>query len=119
MTRDSLADEWTKLTSLPGKYEADLLVGRLKEAGIQARTGKSPKDPAGWLTAYGSSGGPFDVYVPAAKTGVARQLLVESSPSGHPSEGRLYHRLVQVVGRGLILAGILALIATLLLQALR
>jgi hypothetical protein len=62
-----LPDEWTKLTSLTSKYEADLLAGRLQEEGIPTQTAKAPGNPAAWLTAFGNPRGLFDVYVPAAE----------------------------------------------------
>ena len=90
--------EWTKVTSLASKHEADLLAGRLKAAGIRTRITKATDDPAGWLKAYGGSfGGSFGVHVPAAKAGAARAILAETGSSRPRSGGdRQAHRGVLV-----------------------
>jgi hypothetical protein len=106
-----VAEEWTKLTSLPSKYEADLLAGRLQEEGIPTQTTKAPGDSAAWLNAYGDPRGLFEVHVPAAKKGDAGQLLRELSSSEQATIDRSFHRPIQLVGRGLLLVALIGLIA--------
>jgi len=113
------ANGWAKLTSLPSKHEADLLAGRLREAGIRARIVKATDDPAGWLRAYGGSGGLFHMYVPVARKRAARQLLVGSRASRSAGVDRSYHRPILIIGRGLLVLAMGSVVAFFLFDALR
>jgi hypothetical protein len=111
--------EWTKLTSLPSKYEADLLAGRLRQQGIRSRIVKSRDDPAGWLKAYGDSSGFFDMYVPAAERNAARRLLIESSS---PRSSRVLHpnhRFIHLIGRALLVLSMLSIVVVFLVNVLK
>lgn len=112
------ADEWTKLTSVPSKYEANLLAGSLREAGIPSRIVKATTDPSGWLKAYGTSHGVFNMYVPATKRRVARHLLLELGSSESPHADRSYHGLIRLIGRGLLALVMGLFVAMLVLEAL-
>lgn len=111
--------EWTKLTSLSSAYEADLLAGRLRKAGIRARTTRSPDAPAAWLSAVGNPSGPIDVYVPVTEAKAARQLLRDVNSSTHTRSGTSSHRNIQLVGRGLIAISLIAVVGAVLFEALR
>lgn len=111
-------DEWTKLTSVSSKYQADLLAGRLRQAGMDAGITKATNDPAGWLTAYRSSAGLFDLYVPAAEHSAARQLLVELGPSEPRPVDRSSHRSIRLIGRGLLALVMVSVVALFLFDAL-
>lgn len=113
------ANDWIKLTSLPTKYEADLLAGRLRQAGIRPRIVKATDDPAGWLKAWGGSGGHVEMYVPASDKSAARDVLGESRASASSNDARSYHHRIQVIGRGLILLAIGSIVVALLAEALR
>lgn len=111
--------EWTKLTTLHTTYEADLFAGRLQQAGIKARTAKAPDRPAAFLTAYGNTGGPIEVFVPVDEAVAARKLLDSLSSSEHAPPRRSSHRTVQLVGRGLLIVSLVGVVAALLSAALR
>lgn len=107
-----MADDWTKLTSLPTRHEANLLAGRLRQAGIRSQVMKATDDSAGWLKAFGTDSGLFHIYVPAAKAGAAKQKLVGST-SSKPGRARSDRRAVQVVGRVLIFLALVGVVVAL------
>ena len=103
--------DWTKLTSANNSYEADLLSGRLEQAGIGSRTTKGVDAPGAWLTGGENPFGPIDVYVPANQIDAARKLLptaTEVSADVRPSPPRT----MQIVGAILVVLSVVAVLAT-------
>ncbi len=111
--------EWTKLTSLPSAYEADLLAGRLKKGGIEARTMRSTDAPAAWLTSVGNPSGPIEIYIPANDEKAAREILRELDTPGPGRTGPSRHRAIQFIGRGMIAIALIGLVITMLVETLR
>lgn len=56
-------DEWVKLVTVGDDYQANLLVGRLDSAGIEARTLKNDPGAISYLRAGHDPDAPVDVYV--------------------------------------------------------
>ncbi len=111
--------EWTKVTSLPSQQEADLFAGRLGAAGIQTRVSKGSQGALAWLSALGNAVGPVDVYVPANEERSARQILGEVGSSAQGPAERSHQRTTLLVGRGLLAFALVAVVATVLISALR
>ena len=110
---------WTRLTSLSTKYEADLLAGRLRKAGIRARITRSPSAPAAWLSAIGNPGGPIEVHVPAKEAKSSREILREVKAPRHAPYGSSRLGAIRSIGRGLIAFALISVVVLLLFQALR
>ena len=70
-----MADEWVKLGTAGDDYEANLLVGRLGSAGIEARTLKNDPGAISYLRAGHDPDAPVDVYVRADQVDEAEAEL--------------------------------------------
>ncbi|HVM36339.1 MAG TPA: DUF2007 domain-containing protein [Actinomycetota bacterium] len=100
--------DWTKLASLTNIYEADLLAGRLQEAGIGSQTIKSANAPGAWLTGSENSFGPIDLYVPADRLDAARKLLpAATAPSDRAAE-RSPRSKMRIVGAVVVTLSLVA-----------
>ena len=78
------AVEWVKLAAVADIYEAELIAGRLAEAGIGSETKKGPDAPGAWLTGSQSSLGPIELYVPSDRVAEARNVLELSDYMAEP-----------------------------------
>lgn len=108
-----------EVTSLPSQQEADLFEGRLRASGIQTQVSKSSQGALAWLGALGNSVGPVDVYVPADEAPLAREILGEVSEGVKDPAERSHQRTTLLVGRALLALALIAIVAAVLIGALR
>lgn len=110
---------WAKLTSATDSFQADLLLGRLRQEGIDAQAMKSFNAPGAWLTGNENPFGPIDVCVPSDQLPAAQKLLDDLEPSQPATpEERAPTNLVKVIGAALAVASIVAVLASVLSDTL-
>jgi hypothetical protein len=100
--------DWTKLASLTNTYEADLLAGRLQDAGIGSQLIKSANAPGAWLTGGENSFGPIDLYVPADRLEAARKLLPATPATSDRTAERSPRSKLRVIGAVIVTLSIVA-----------
>ena len=110
--------EWAKLTSVSSTYEADLLAGRLEDAGIGSRTAKGAGAPGAWLTGSVNPFGPVDVYVSAVDVDAARKLLPTPIASEDSSAADSPRGSIHLVGTVLVVVVVVTVIAAVLADVL-
>ena len=76
--------EWVKLITATDTYEAELIAGRLEEAGIGSQTKKGSDAPGAWLTGSQNALGPIEVYVPSDRATEAHNLLEPTADMAAP-----------------------------------
>ena len=108
---------WAKVISVKDSFQADLLVGRMREAGLDARAEKGADAPGAWLTGSQNPFGPIDILVPRDELESARELVesieptARPTPEPEPSSGRMLKLVAGVVVVATIVAIVVAAIS--------
>jgi hypothetical protein len=69
--------DWVEVVDAHNEPEAELIAGRLREAGIEPQLVPSSHSPGAWLTGSRPQWIPVRIYVPADRADEARRLLDE------------------------------------------
>jgi hypothetical protein len=122
----SAPEGWVEITDARDDFEAQLILGTLRDAGIEAQSLKTHTAPGAWLTGTQVPWSPAAVFVPEEHAAEARELLSLDGDAGlrtgesidHPYEpgqmaaprhsGRV--RLVWLVAILLLLAFVVSLL---------
>ena len=82
-----MTEGWLQVADARDDYEAQLIIGRLTEAGIESNTLKSGSAPGAWLTGVQNQWGPVAVLVPPEEFQTARRVLEGFGAEGYGVEG--------------------------------
>jgi Putative prokaryotic signal transducing protein len=69
--------DWVEVVDAHNEPEAELIAGRLREAGIEPQLVASSHSPGAWLTGSRPQWIPVRIYVPADRADEARRLMDE------------------------------------------
>jgi hypothetical protein len=71
----SAPEGWVEITDAGDDVEAQLILGTLRDAGIEAQSLKTNTAPGAWLTGTQASWTPSAILVPVERAAEARELL--------------------------------------------
>jgi hypothetical protein len=78
----SLPEGWVEIVDAGDDIEAQLLLGTLREAGIEAQSLKTNSGPGAWLTGTQVPWSPVAIHVPVERAAEARELLSVGEDGG-------------------------------------